>query len=151
MHCADLSEHVIAVKRILIPRADVDLKGGRPGERAAQCPAWIRNRQRAKVDRCSVRPQEWRLLHQLALIPGGASLDGEPGGEAGCAGGLNAAYPVITTVDGYAEAEDTRSKNANLCVVPVLLIDRAIPLEAPVQPHRLPAQLVVGEAVGRDV
>src|SRR5205823_8086923 len=96
MHCADLSERVVAVESELISRADAALKGGRPGERAAEYPAWIRNSpsarglQRAKVNRYSVRPQECRFLHQLAVIPGGTGLDVEPGGDVRHAGGFNA-------------------------------------------------------------
>src|SRR6267378_7357762 len=112
MRCADLSERVISVERKLIPRADAALKGGRPGERAAEYPAWIRNfpsargLQRAKVDRCSVRPQECRFLHQLAVIPGGAGLDAEPGGDVRHAGGFDAPHPVVTTVEGLAVVDD---------------------------------------------
>src|SRR5436853_6769001 len=156
MHCADLSERVVAVKRKVIPRADVALKGGRPGERAAECPARIRKLpsaralQRAKVNRCSVRPQECRLLEQLAVIPGGTGLDGEPGCNARDAGGFNTPYSVVTTVEDFAVIDDIVSIYNNLCLVPVLLIDRTIPLDAPVHPHRLPAQLVVSEAVRRE-
>src|SRR2546430_13010465 len=77
MRSAELRERVIPVESELISRADAALKGGRPGERAAEYPAWIRNfpsargLQRAKVDRYSVGPQECRFLHQLAVIPGG--------------------------------------------------------------------------------
>src|ERR1700737_4479610 len=123
MHRADLSEHVIAVERELIPHADVALKGRRPGERAAQCPARIGDflsacaLQRAKVYRCSVRPQKCHLLDQLAVIPGGTGLDGEPGRDAGHAGGFNAAHPLVTTVEGYAEADDLVGTYNNLCVV----------------------------------
>ena len=68
MHRVDLSERVIAVERELIARADVALKGGRSRERTAEYPARIwnflspRGLQRAEVDRCSVGPQECRLL-----------------------------------------------------------------------------------------
>src|SRR5437764_2389006 len=129
MHCADLSERVVAVERKLIPRADAALKGGCPGERAAEYPAWIRNSpsarglQRAKVDRYSVRPQECRLLHQLAVIPGGAGLDVEPGGDVRHAGGFNASHSVVTTVEDYAVVDDIVSEYIDLCLVPVLLID----------------------------
>ena len=43
MHRVDLSERVITVERELITCADVALKGRRPGERAAEYPARIRN------------------------------------------------------------------------------------------------------------
>src|SRR5882672_10529453 len=156
MRCAELSERVIAVERELIARADATLKGGRPGERAAEYPAWIGNvpsalgLQRAKVDRYSVRPQEWRFLHQLAVIPGGAGLDAQPGDDVRHAGGFNAPHSVVTTVEDFAVVDDIVSEYNDLCLVPVLLIDRAIPLDTVVQPPRLPAQLVVGEAVGRE-
>src|SRR6266850_5909143 len=103
MRCADLSERVIAVERELIARADATLKGGRPGERAAEYRAWIRNfpsargLQRAKVDRESVRPQECRFLHQLAVIPGGAGLDAEAGGDVRHAGGFFFLNDTATT------------------------------------------------------
>ena len=156
MRSAELSERVIPVESELISRADATLKGGRPGERAAEYPAWIRNfpsargLQRAKVDRYSVRPQECRFLHQLAVIPGGADLDVEPSGDVRHAGGFNAPHSVVTTVEDYAVVDDIVSEYNDLCLVPVLLIDRAIPLDTVVQPPRLPAQLVVGEAVGRE-
>src|ERR1022692_3450049 len=35
-------------------------------------------------------------------------------------------------------------------MVPILLIDGAVPLDAPIPPHRLPSQLVVSEGVGRE-
>src|SRR5882757_9720869 len=97
MHCADLGERVITVQRKVVARADVPLKQRRPGERLAEYPARIRNfrsavaMQRAEVDRCSVSPQECRLLDQLAAIPGASGLDAEPGRDAGHDGGLNAA------------------------------------------------------------
>src|ERR1700732_2720667 len=105
MHRAELSERVIAVEGDLVARAHVALKGRRPGERAAEYPARIRNcllvevLQRAEVDRCSVSPNEGHLLAQLAVIPGATGLDAEPVRNAGHQGGLNAANPVITTVD----------------------------------------------------
>src|SRR2546429_7279261 len=156
MRSAELSERVIPVESELISRADATLKGGRPGERAADSPAWIRNSpsarglQRAKVDRYSVRPQECRFLHQLAVIPGRTGLDVEPGGDVRHAGGFNAPHSVVTTVEDYAVVDDIVSEYNDLCLVPVLLIDRAIPLDTVIQPPRLPAQLVVGEAVGRE-
>src|ERR1700674_3880893 len=139
MHRADLSERVIAVKRKLIPRADAALKGGRPGERAPEYPAWIRNfpsargLQRTKVDRGSVRPQECRFLDQLAVIPGGAGLDAEPGRALRHSGSLNAPHSQITTVEDFAVVDDIASVYDDLCLVPVLLIDRAIPLNTVVQ------------------
>src|SRR5260221_6668249 len=154
MHRVDLSELVIAVDGDLVARANVALKGRRPGERAAEYPAWIGDclfgevLQCAEVDRCAVSPQECRLLDQLAVIPGPTGRDAEPALDAGHQRGLNTTDPVITSVDVYAQADETGCTYGNLCVVPVLLIDRAIPLNAPVQPHRLPAQLVVGENVG---
>ena len=90
------------------------------------------------------------MLHQLAVIPGGAGLDVEPGGDVRHAGGFNAPHSVVTTVEDYAVVDDIVSEYNDLCLVPVLLIDRAIPLDTVVQPPRLPAQLVVGEAVGRE-
>src|ERR1700730_5098370 len=105
MHCADLSERVIAVEVDLVARADVALKWRRSRERAADYPARIRNfrsavaMQHAKVDRCSVAPQKCRLLDQLAVIPGAGGLDAEPTRDAGHQRGLNAADPVITTVE----------------------------------------------------
>src|SRR2546430_8201541 len=156
MRSAELRERVIPVESELISRADAALKGGRPGERAAEYPAWIRNfpsargLQRAKVDRYSVGPQECRFLHQLAVIPGGAGLDVEPGGDVRHAGGFNAPHSVVTTVEDHAVVDDIVSEYIDLCLVPVLLIDRPIPLDTVVQPPRLPAQLVVGEAVGRE-
>jgi hypothetical protein len=42
MHRVDLSERVITVERKLIARANVALKGGRAGEPAADCTAWVR-------------------------------------------------------------------------------------------------------------
>src|ERR1022692_4628734 len=35
-------------------------------------------------------------------------------------------------------------------MVPILLIDGAVPLDAPIPPHRLQSQLVVSEGVGRE-
>src|SRR5271169_6410998 len=105
MHRVDLNERLIAVERELITRADVALKRGRPGEGAPECPARIRKLlsarglQRAKVDGCSVCPQECRLLDQLAVIPRGTRLDRESARDARHAGGFNAAHPVVTTVE----------------------------------------------------
>src|ERR1700680_1085238 len=105
MHCADLSEFVIAVEGDLVARANVALKGRRPGERAAEYPARIGNflsdevRQSAEVDRCSVSPQECRLLDQLAVTPGATGRDAEPARDAGDQRSLNTADPVITSVD----------------------------------------------------
>src|SRR5579862_6947885 len=150
MDRVDLSERVIAIQRELVARADVALKWRRPGERAAECPARIRKRQRVKVDWCSISPQKRGLLDQFAVIPGGARFDGESGRDAGRGGGLHAAHPIATTVEDCAVADDTVDAYIDLYVVPVLLIDRPIPLDAPVHPHRLPAELVVGEIVGRE-
>src|SRR6204780_4927524 len=99
MHRIDLGERGIPVERELITCANVALKGGRPGERAAECPARIWNVQRAEVDRSSVLPQECRLLDQLTVIPGHARLEGEPGRDAGHARGFHATHPVVTTVE----------------------------------------------------
>src|SRR5580658_808418 len=154
MYCVDLSERVIATERNLIARADTALKGGRPGERAAECPARIRETlaarglEGAEVDWCSVPPQKGRLLNQLAVIPCGARLEGEPGCGAHHAGGFDAAHPIVTPVEGYRTTDDTETIYADLCLVPVLLIDRAIPLDALAHPLGLPAEFVVGEAVG---
>src|SRR5277367_4894199 len=136
MHRVDLSERGITVDRELVSCADVALKGGRPGERAAECPARIRNLKRAEVNLRSVLPQECRLLDQLAVIPGRARLNGEPGRHARHARGFHAAHPVVTTVEDDAVGDDTVSTSIDLYVVPILLIDRAIPLDAPVHPHR---------------
>src|ERR1700722_8488226 len=150
MHRIDLSERGITVERKLVMCADVALKGGRPGERAAECPARSWKMKCAEVNRSAVLPQECRLLDQLAVTPGRARLEGEPGRDAGHARGFHAAYPVFTTVEDHAERGDTASTSIDLCVVPVLLIDRAVPFDAPVHPHRLPAEFIVGEAVGRE-
>src|ERR1700678_2095484 len=150
MHRIDLSKRGITVERELVTCADVALKGGRPGERAAECPARIWNVRCAEVNRSAVLPQECRLLDQLAVIPGRARLEGEPGRDAGHARGFHATHPVVTPVEDHAVGEDTAGTSIDLYVVPVLLIDRAVPLDAPVHPHRLPAEFIVGEAVGRE-
>src|SRR5580704_10600576 len=72
------------------------------------------------------------------------------GRDAGHAGRFYAAHPVVTAVDNYAVADVPMSADNDLRVIPVFLIDRAVPLDAPVHPHRLPAELVVGESVGRE-
>src|SRR5271168_3098193 len=101
MHSVDLSERGVTVDRELVTCADVALKGGRPGERAAECPAGIWNVKCAEVNRSAVLPQECRLLDQLAVIPGRARLDGEPGRNARHARGFHAAHPVVTTVEDH--------------------------------------------------
>src|SRR5580693_1155569 len=150
MHRIDLSERGITVDRELVTCTDVALKRGRPGERAAEYPARIWNVKCAEVNRSSVLPQECLLPDQLAVIPGRARLDGEAGRDAGHARGFHAAHPVVTTVEDHAQGGDTASTSIDLYVVPVLLIDRAVPLDAPVHPQRLPAEFIVGEAVGRE-
>ena len=50
-----------------------------------------------------------------------------------------------------AEADETVSAYIDLSVDPVLLIDRAVPLDAAVHPQRFPTQLVVGETFGRKI
>ncbi len=55
---------------------------------------------------------------------------------------IHAAHPVATTVEGVAVVDDTKTIETDLCLIPVLLIDRTIPLDTPVHPQRLPAQLV---------
>src|SRR5271170_4591015 len=98
MHSVDLCERRITVECELVTCADVALKGGRPGERAAECPARIRKLlssrgvKRAEVNRIPGLPQECRLLDQLAVIPGRARLDGEPGRDARGARGFHAAH-----------------------------------------------------------
>src|SRR5271155_3981038 len=148
MDCIDLSERGITVERKLVTCADVALKGGRAGERAAERPARIRKLQCAEVNRSAALPQEWRLLDQLAVIPGRARLEGEPGRDARHARSFEATHAVVTPVEDHAETEETASTSIDLYVVPVLLIDGAVPLDAPVHPHRLPAEFIVGKAVG---
>src|ERR1700693_439739 len=154
MHRADLSERVVAIEREVVTDAKVTLERRRPGERTAECPARIRSSptikgpQLAEIDRCSVSPQEGRLLDQLAMISGASGLDAEPARDAGYEGSLNSAHPVVTAVEEYAQGDETRRTDGNLHMIPVLLVDRAIPLDAPVPPKRLPAQLVVDEGVG---
>src|ERR1700683_884745 len=150
MHRIDLSERGIPVDRELVTCADAALKGGRPGERAAECPARIWHVKCAEVNRSSVLPQECLLLDQLAMIPGGACREGDPGRGSGHGRGFDATHPVVTTVEDHALGDETASTSIDLYVVPVLLIDSAIPLDAPVHPQRLPAEFIVGEAVGRE-
>ena len=74
MHRVDLSERVKAVERNFVLRANIALKGGRAGERAAECTARVRKvgPERTKVDGCSISPQKDGLPDRFALIPGGA-------------------------------------------------------------------------------
>src|SRR5580693_5961030 len=109
MHRIDLSERGITVDRELVTCADIALKGGRPRERAAECAAWIWKVKCAEVYRSAVPPQECRLLDQLAVIPGCAGLEGEPGRDAGHARSFHATHAVITTVEDHAETEETAS------------------------------------------
>src|ERR1700691_4359509 len=106
MHCPGLGERAIAVEVDFVARANVALKGGRPGERAAERSARIRDcilvdiLQRGEIDRCSVSPPERRLLDQFAVTPGSPGLDAEAARDAGHQRGLNAADPVVAAIDG---------------------------------------------------
>src|SRR5207302_523436 len=65
--------------------------------------------------------------------------------------GLHATHPVVAAIEDCAVVDDVESGQSNLRVVPVLLIERAIPLDAPIYPPRLPAELTVGQVVWREI
>src|ERR1700676_2122634 len=133
MHCPELRKRVIAVEIDLVACANVALKSGRSGQRAAEYPARIRDcalagiMQRAEIDRRPVAPAERRLLDQRAVIPGAAGLDAEPARDAGLQRGFNAAHPIVTPVEGRCEGDEAGRADTDLGIVPVFLIERAVP------------------------
>src|SRR5215470_1969339 len=82
------------------------------------------------------------------MVPDSTRFDGQTGHEQRHGGGFDATHPVATPVGRESRRYHLGSIDTNLHVVPILLIDGAIPLDATAQPGRLPAELIVGKVVG---
>ena len=90
-----------------------------------------------------------RRVGLLAVIPGSPALCRQARNNHRDQRCLDTAHPVSRSVRAEADvAEHARIEEIHLDVFPVLLVNRAVPLQAMAEPLRLPTELVVRQGVG---
>src|SRR5256885_460992 len=104
---------------------------------------WIRKK------RGIIGDQE-RGIGLLTAVPGRTALSREAVGEHPDDRSLHPANAVVRSigVEAYIP-QDARIEEGDLHILPVFLVYRPVPLQAVVKEFRLPAELVIGQIIGR--
>src|SRR5882672_5622395 len=161
---AELNVRYVPGDAPLVAGAQAELNRRRIGARGADRAVGVRDRRAVRTaavadlrDRLAevrfagwIRVDQRRRIRLPALVPGCRPLQGESGHHAGHERSLNTldeevlAVSVEEDVAGHARVEES-----DLDVVPVLAVHGSVPLQATIEEFRLPADLVVGQLVGR--
>src|SRR5215831_12075444 len=146
MRYAELPERTVAPHLKVIAGAQVPLERWRMREQRTDLAKRV-----DYVDRLSGRGiGEREGLYHFAAVPRCTARYGEAFSDPSDKRDLDTADAVVRSVGGEGQvARDARIEDRDLGVLPVFLINRAVELEAAVQPLGLPACLVVGERIGR--
>src|SRR5882762_4065470 len=160
---AELNVRCVPGDAPLVAGAQAELNRRRIGARGADRAVGVRDRRAvraagvadlrdrlAEVHAGRILVDQRRRIRLPALVPGCRPLQGESGHHAGHERSLNTldeevlAVSVEEDVAGHARVEES-----DLDVVPVLAVHGSVPLQATIEEFRLPADLVVGQLVGR--
>ena len=151
VHAAGLHEGVVVVERPFIANTGVGAERRRVGSRATERSVGIRNvRDRFTEIRAGrVVVDQKRRVRLRARVPGGRSGDRQAVRHAGDDGGFDPPDAVARPVGRESQVAEPalRVEEAGLSVAPDFLIDRAVELNAVIEPLGLPADLVVRHVV----
>src|SRR6185437_431532 len=154
----DLDERRVIVERPLVARAQAELNRWRVrtgiadgaeeiGDRfaiGARTLAGLRDRL-AEIHAGRIAVDQRRRVHLFALVPGSGALQRQPRRDPRDQRGLYAPNAEVLAIGAEAQVAGlTRIEKPDLYIVPVLLIQRAVPLQPMIQELHFPAQLVVG-------
>src|SRR5450755_4361340 len=159
MRSAELHKRAVARDGPLVPGAHAELNRRRIGtggtdraERTGDLRATgtgsaadLRNRLAVVRAGGVVVGQHW-LIRLHALVPGDGTLQCQPADDPADQRGLDTPDPKVLAI-GVKEnvAGHTGVEEGDLDVVPVLLVDGPVPLQAMVEKFGLPADFVVGQ------
>ena len=153
-----LREQLERVHHPLITQARIELKRWRKAARTARRTVRIlhaQDRLAVLARRCRVREKggiisdQERRIRLLAAGPGRPALGRESFGEHGDERSLHTSNPIVRSVGVEADIpEHARIEEGHLHVLPIFLVNRSVPLQAPVEELRLPAELAVGQIIG---